>query len=203
VRAGSLFRGDARLLGLKLRAPGDAIVLRQLFSGRVWNAVPATVVEDTAEQTVVWVPPTITYAMGDELFGDWRLRERTLERGQLRISRGHERYSVHLFRHADDSFRGWYVNLERPQRRTALGFDYEDELLDIWVEPGSEPEWLDEDELEEAVRRGIFSRGEALEIRENGERVLAEPPWPTGWEDWQPEPGWQIPVLPSGSDVLD
>jgi len=94
------------------------------------------------------------------------------------------------------------VNLERPQERTALGFDFEDELLDIWVEPDREPEWLDEEELDEAVQRGFFSVERAAEIRANGERVLAAQPWPTGWEDWSPDPGWQVPLLPSGWDEL-
>jgi len=95
------------------------------------------------------------------------------------------------------------VNLEQPQQRTTLGFDFEDELLDIWVEQDSDPEWLDEDELEEAVLRGFLSPERAARIRTNGERVLASPPWPTGWEDWRPDPGWQVPSLPPGWDQLD
>jgi hypothetical protein len=174
------------------------VALRQFFRGRIWNAVPVTVVEDQPDLTVLWLPPGTTYVIGDELFGDWGLSERTFDRsaGQLRLSRPGELYSLFLFRHPDGSFRGWYVNLERSQTRTRLGFDFEDELLDIWVEPGAEPRWLDEDELEEAVSRGIFSATRAAEIRANGERVLASPPWPTGWEDWQPEPDWQLPELP-------
>jgi len=142
--------------------------------------------------------------MGKDLFADWSVHDRIVEMttGQLRISPKAQPFSVHLFRHDDESFRGWYVNLERPQERTALGFDFEDELLDIWIEAGREPEWLDEDELEEAVRRGFFSADRAAGIRANGERVLADPPWPTGWEDWQPDPGWQVPVLPPGWDRL-
>jgi predicted RNA-binding protein associated with RNAse of E/G family len=95
------------------------------------------------------------------------------------------------------------VNLERPQVRTLHGFDYEDDLLDVWIAVGAEPELLDEDELEEAVRLGFFSEERAAEIRANAERVIAEPPWPTGWEDWKAEAGWQAPDLPPGWDVLD
>jgi predicted RNA-binding protein associated with RNAse of E/G family len=109
---------------------------------------------------------------------------------------------VFLFDDYEGYFRGWYVNLEQPQRRTSRGFDYEDELLDIWVAKGHEPELLDEDELDEAVRRGFVSPERATEIRAKAERLLAEPPWPTGWEDWKPEPGWQQPSLPPGWDVL-
>jgi uncharacterized protein len=178
-------------------------VQRQLFRGRIWNAVPARVVEDGPEQTVLWFAPGTRILIGRDLFGDWSLdRAIDLRTGELRISRAGEPFSVLLFHHGDGSFRGWYVNLEQPQRRTALGFDFEDELLDIWVERGKDPELLDEDELEETVERGIFSAERAAQIRANAERILAGPPWPTGWESWQPDPGWQVPTLPPGWDQL-
>jgi predicted RNA-binding protein associated with RNAse of E/G family len=109
---------------------------------------------------------------------------------------------VFLFTNDDGSFRGWYVNLERGQTRSPAGFDYEDDLLDVWVALGAEPEVLDEDELEEAVARGFVAQPRATEIRATAERVLAEPPWPTGWEDWKPDAGWQLPELPPGWDLL-
>jgi uncharacterized protein len=109
---------------------------------------------------------------------------------------------VFLFTNHDGTFRGWYVNIERPQQRSALGFDYEDELLDVWVALGGEPELLDEDELDEAVEQGFVSDEGAARIRATAEYVLANPPWPTGWEDWQPTPGWQVPTLPPGWDEL-
>jgi hypothetical protein len=159
-------------------------------------------VQDDADGTVLWLPPESAYAIGDDLFGEWTYQERVLHRGQLRVTRGDDPFSVFLFTNHDGTFRGWYVNLERPQQRTELGFDYEDELLDVWVALGHQPELLDEDELEEAVQRGFVSGEHAATIRATAERVLAEPPWPTGWENWRPEPGWQTPVLPPGWDQL-
>jgi uncharacterized protein len=159
-------------------------------------------VQDEADLTVLWLPPGCTYTIGDDLFGDWSYDERVLGRGQLRVTRRDEPFSIFLFTNHDASFRGWYVNLERPQQRTESSFDYEDELLDVWVALGHEPELLDEDELEEAVGLGFVSAEHAAAIRATAERVLAEPPWPTGWEDWQPEPGWQLPTLPPGWDEL-
>jgi hypothetical protein len=193
----------AKLGGLAYREPGEAVVQRQLFRGRIWNAVPARVVEDGSEQTVLWFAPGTRILIGRELFGDWSLdRVIGLRAGELRIARPDEPFSVLLFHHRDGSFRGWYVNLERPQRRTALGFDFEDDLLDIWVERGKDPELLDEDELEEAVERKIFSAERAAQIRANAARILASPPWPTGWESWEPDPGWQVPTLPPGWDQI-
>jgi Protein of unknown function (DUF402) len=151
---------------------------------------------------VLWFPRGFRYAMGDDLFGDWTYRDRVGRRPQLRITRPGKPFSVLLFQHEDGRLRGWYVNLERPQRRTPRGFDYEDDLLDVWVAVGAEPELLDEDELEEALAREFVTNERAAEIRANAERVLAEPPWPTGWEDWEPEPGWQVPDLPPGWETL-
>jgi Protein of unknown function (DUF402) len=160
------------------------------------------VARDEAEVTLLWLPPGLTYAIGDSLFGEWSYRRRILERGQVRLLRGGEPFSVFLFFHEDASLRGWYVNLEHAQRRTRLGFDYEDDLLDVWKPVGGEPELLDEDELEEAVSRRLVSEERAAEIRANAESVLADPPWPTGWEGWKPEAGWRLPELPPGWDVV-
>jgi Protein of unknown function (DUF402) len=158
----------------------------------VWSAYSALVVGDG----VAWLPPGAAYAIGTDLFGDWMYEHRVVQRPQLRITRPGDAYSVFLF--GD----GWYVNLEQPRRPTKLGFDYEDELLDVWVPFGGEPELLDEDELAEAVRRGFISPVREAEIRAKAERIVADPPWPTGWEDWTPEPGWQAPDLPPGWDAL-
>jgi predicted RNA-binding protein associated with RNAse of E/G family len=94
------------------------------------------------------------------------------------------------------------VNIERPQVRTPLGFDYEDELLDVWVALGAEPELLDEDELEEAVRLGFVTPERAGEIKQTAEWILERRPWPTGFEDWRPPAGWQAPDLPPGWETL-
>jgi hypothetical protein len=169
----------------------------------VWNAAPTIVLEDGPHRTVLWLPPNATYAIGDDLFGDWTHEFRAFRRGQLRITLQGDPYSVFLFTNHDGSLRGWYVNLERPQERSALGFDYEDDLLDVWVALGAEPELLDEDELEQAVERGFFSPERAAEVRATAELVLARPPWPTGWEEWRPELAGRVPVLPPGWHELE
>lgn len=168
----------------------------------MWNAAPTIVVEDGPHRTILWLPPQSTYGIGTDLFGDWTYEYRILGRGQLRITEKGNPFSTFLFTNEDGSFRGWYVNIERPQERTASGFDYEDELLDIWLPLGGEPELLDEDELGEAVRLGFISTERAAEIRTVAEWILSRPPWPTGFEDWRPPAGWQVPDLPPGWDEL-
>jgi hypothetical protein len=124
------------------RRPGEQAVLRQLFRGRLWNAVPVLVAADTAELLVLWLPPGVVWAAPDgDLFDGWTLRKRRFDRpkGLLRLTEPGASYSVLLFWHDDGSFRGWYVNLEEPLPPSLLGWDLEDHLLDLWIEPDSSP----------------------------------------------------------------
>ena len=82
----------------------------------------------------------------------------------------------------------WYIDLQEPLRRTAIGFDTNDHLLDIVISADrSVWRWKDEDEFEEAVRLGVFSQEEAQAIRAEGERVIerflaGQSPFCDGWE---------------------
>ncbi|MBV8715140.1 MAG: YgaC family protein [Chloroflexi bacterium] len=89
----------------------------------------------------------------------------------------------------NDRFLFWKINLQAPLRRTPLGFDSWDHLLDLWVMPDGSWSWKDEDELEEAVDLGLFSEAEARAIRAEGERVIGRLDGliPTGWERWRPD----------------
>jgi uncharacterized protein DUF402 len=96
----------------------------------------------------------------------------------------------------------WYVNLEEPWRRTAIGFDSRDLWLDLTRKP-DEPawRWKDEDELAWAVEQGLFSAERASEIRRAGEGALETiarraPPFDADWASWRPQPTWDIPTLP-------
>jgi predicted RNA-binding protein associated with RNAse of E/G family len=106
-----------------------------------------------------------------------------------------------LFWRADWTFRGWYVNLET-NGRTALGVDVHDHILDVWVTADGEVEWLDEDELAEGLELGAILPTTAAAARAEGERVLEEWPFPTGWEGWRPPPEWLPPTLPPGWDTV-
>ena len=100
------------------------------------------------------------------------------------------------------AFERWYVNLERPLVRSAVGFDLDDLFLDLLVEPDRSHRWLDEDELEQALEAGLLTTEDAAAARAEGERVLAEWPFPTGWENFRPESRWELPELPAGWDVV-
>ena len=95
----------------------------------------------------------------------------------------------------DGAFAHWYVNFEQPLRRSPVGFDTFDEKLDLIVQPDGSYRWKDEDELEQAAALGLLDAGA---VRAEAARVLEEWPFPTGWEDWRPDPSWPIPQLPDG-----
>jgi len=59
----------------------------------------------------------------------------------------------------------------------------------------------DEDEIAMAVTVGRLSKDEAAALRAEGERVIAERPWPTGWENWRPPDGWERPQLPADWNI--
>ncbi len=62
--------------------------------------------------------------------------------------------------------------------------------LDVVLAPDGSWSWKDEDDLAEALELGIFDAAQAAEIRAEGERVIAEHPWPTGWEQRRPPLEW-------------
>jgi predicted RNA-binding protein associated with RNAse of E/G family len=184
---------------------GDVVALREIWHGRVWKARPWIVVEDQSDLMLLWIPRGAKTALPNpaELpIGDWQLTEGTFRTNALRVTRSGAAHSILHFFGDDGAFRHWYVNLERPLVRSAVGFNLADLFLDIVIERDGAWRWDDEDELEAAVRTGLISQEDADAARAEGERVLAEWPFPTGWEDWRPDPCWKPPRLPAGWDVI-
>jgi hypothetical protein len=120
----------------------------------------------------------------------------------LRLVRPGGEHTVEIFWDEDWQHVCWYLNLQSPVRRTRLGFDTTDWALDVVVTPDGAWRWKDEDDLAEAVERGIFSPELAARVRAAGERAVAGRPWPTGLEDWRPDPSWTPPPLADDWHVL-
>jgi hypothetical protein len=102
-------------------------------------------------------------------------------------------------------FRGWYVNMDLPFRRTPYGFDITDQTLDIIIRPDRSWYWKDEDEITVALEKGAMSQTTADHLRNAGLEVIAmlelhRSPFDDEWTDYRtpwPEPiedipdGWQ------------
>lgn len=193
--------------------PGQQVVLRETWEGRVWSAKPAIVVRDDAEITALYIPPGTRWKRpekrdGEPLplpTGDWTLRDDTWDKEcSLRLTVPGLAQSV-LANWSEDfcHFKGWYVNLEEPATRTPIGFDTMDHALDLIIEPDlSAWRWKDESDFEEAQALGVFSSEAAQAIMAEGERAIErvrrrEPPFGQGWERWKPSRSWPIPELPA------
>jgi len=190
--------------------PGDAALWRSIAFGRVRWAMAHRLVELTPEQVVLWVPRGTRGKRGvaalhecvDLSTFDWSLREGVWRDHCLKLTRFGDAHSLWLFWDEDGTFGGWYVNLQEPLRESPLGWDSRDHALDIVIEPDGRWAWKDEEHLAAATARGRFTPEEGAAILAEGERVLADPPWPTGWEKWRPDPSWVVPELPARWDEL-
>jgi hypothetical protein len=161
-------------------APGDAILIRSVWRDEVWLAHSVRVVADDPDLLATWLAPGTPYmrpAVREKLPFHQRLVNRPWEApGVLQLTRPGDAHNVWVFAH------GWYVNLQEPLRRTALGFDTCDQLLDLVRSRDGRWRWKDEHELAAAVERGFLSADEAAAVRAEGERVIAADPFPTGWD---------------------
>lgn len=194
---------------------GDAVAWRSVKEGTVRTAMPLVVVRDEPDVIALYRPVGSVY------------KRRTGERGgpggrlMLRWDGGHEdvswsrnrvlvlhkpgaAHTLQLFwDDATEAFLGWYINLEAPWRRTAIGFDTLEQLLDVVLEPDlSAWKLKDDDELEWAVERAEFTPDEAAAIRAEATRAIdlvlrSVPPYGREWMSWRPDPAWRLPTLPA------
>jgi hypothetical protein len=182
-------------------ATGQAIAMRHVWRERIFLAAAHIVVADEPDLLVTWIAPGAEYkrpTVRDELPYEQALVDRAWQPpGIAVLTRPGDAHSVSFF-----PDRGWYVNLQEPLRRTYVGFDTADHLLDLWRLPTGEWRWKDEHELDAAVARGYLTTAEAAAIRAEGERVIADDKFPTGWEGFEPDADWRAPRLPDGWDEL-
>jgi hypothetical protein len=183
---------------------GDVVALRDVWFGDVWRAVPGITVEDRPERSVFWIPAGSEAAYAaDDAGAEIRMPRTEFTRATRRTRRPiavvcdeGAPWTLWLF-FGEVGFDHWYVNFERYLGRNAVAYDSVDHKLDLIVEANGEHRWKDEDELEQAGRLGLV---DVAEVRRNAARALADPPWPTGWETFQPDPSWTAVGLPAGWD---
>jgi len=128
--------------------------------------------------------------------------------GILKVAPIGKPWSVWHFWAADETFLGWYVNLEAEHRRDIEGrrttsMDY---ILDLWIHPDRRIDWKDEDELEGAVTAGRLTQPEADRIIADAHTAVREieewgSPFTDNWKDWRPDPHLRLPEAPTGYAV--
>jgi len=203
--------------------PGQTVVHQEVWAGRIWAARPLIVVEDTEDRLLLWMPkgtqrkvpvtpPTRPDppARKDRVIEnlarcDWMLGEQTWDVSCLWILRPGDWHPVWVSWVQPGVHLGWYVNLQHPFRRTKIGIEAMDMMLDIVVEPDRTWRWKDDDEFEEILERGIFDPSTGERVRNDAEEMIGRieqwgSPFSEPWTSWQPHPDWSIPHLVEGWD---
>ena len=198
-------RRDARAARFVRREPGEVIVRREVWRGRPKVAWGGIVVEDTPSLLALYMPEGSPLAFADDFFGaphPWSHHDRWEGHGVLQLQRPGEMHAIWVFWHGPErEFRGWYVNLQEPFRRTSLGFDTQDLELDILVGLDGSWRYKDSEKLELWVERGRWTEAEVAAIRREGAAVGAALDegrrwWSDDWASWEPDPARAVPELP-------
>ncbi len=197
--------------------PGDTVVIRGVWKGELWWACPQYVVQDTPELVALYwragTPLRRWYrrpTVREVLSGSPQLvKAEWTGTDVLSLVRPGEAHSVDLmwdaYHHTLDC---WYIQLQEPFRRTYIGFDTMDQILDIIIEPDrGSYQWKDEDEFAEAQAIGVYTADQAQAIRQEGQQVIEllqtnSPPFCDGWENWLPPADWSIPQFPRGWETV-
>ncbi len=203
-------------------SPGQTVVHQETWQGRLWAARPLTVVEDTDEHLLLWIPQGTVRkipltppgrpdppSLDDRIIAnlahrDWVYGEHVWDVSSLWILRPGDWHSVWVSWIGPRHF-GWYVNLQLPYRRTEIGIEAMDLMLDVVAEPDLTWRWKDADQFDEILARGIFDAATGARVREEAHEVIGrierrEPPFSEPWPSWTPDPSWERPVLPAGWD---
>lgn len=198
-------------------AAGQTYVRRNVFRGKVWSAWPFRVLHDTDAGIAgaLWPGTTLISQrsprerhLREVMAGVDTLGPDTLDGSTILAFQLPERwFSVLLFWRSTE-FRHWYVNFERPFRRSALGIDTWDLVLDLVISPDGAPRWKDEDEYAEARGIGFVSDADHAAIeRAKGDAwdmfERREGPFDERWPSWRPDPAWPVPVLPANALTED
>ncbi len=177
---------------------------------------PHVVVEDTPERTVLYQPegaPFLYWSLDEQRFRP----QLTVRMYALRIVYPHRPYYVSLWFEGETGIppwwqphfggdyagrlRGWKVDLCSPHRRTAIGFDTSDDVLDYIIRPDYSWYIKDDEDLTGFTSAGVYTEAEAARIREACRDVLPlikarESPFDSEWVDWRPEADLALGALP-------
>jgi predicted RNA-binding protein associated with RNAse of E/G family len=201
------------------RRPGDVVALRYITTdGRIEMCWPCRVVRDDDELVALFIAAGSPYKAGPKKTATEKRRhpqgplppeERVWRNDTLRVMLPGRAHSVSLSWDNTGGIRRllkYFVNMEEPFRRTAVGFDTQDHTLDIEATPELDWRWRDEQELDNHVAEGFFTAALAAAARVEGRRAIeamlrGEHACVNGWAEWRPPPEWRAPSFISGWDT--
>jgi hypothetical protein len=195
---------------------GEVAALRYITTDeRIEMCWPCRVVADDAGLLALFIAAGSPYKAGPKRSAaakraaplhDVPPHEYVWRNDTLRLMLPGRRHSVSLFwARAPEPRRllKYFVNMEEPFRRTAVGFDTQDHTLDIEITPELDWRWRDEEELANHVTQGFYTAALASAVRAEGEQVIAailrnEHPCLRNWREWTPPPEWRVPDFVEG-----
>ena len=124
-------------------SPGDQILMCSVWGRRLLAAWPVTVVCDSAGLLATYLAAGTDWKRaqfnpdGPRLpIGELPVVDDVWRSDLIRLMRPGEAHPLlGFYEGPHGEFSRWYVNLESPYRRTRLGFDFEDHMLDIVIQP--------------------------------------------------------------------
>lgn len=197
------------------RRQGEILALRYLTpDGRIEMCWPCRVVSDDEHLLALFIAAGSKYKASPKRSALEKLStsrnalppdEYVWRKDTLRLMLPGRQHSVWLFWENDGPsrrFLRYFVNLEEPFRRTAIGVDTQDHTLDVEIGPTLNWRWRDVKELAEHVRHGFYTAGLAGEVWDEARRAVDEimsgtHPCLNGWISWSPDPHWVVPQIPA------
>lgn len=157
---------------------GRVVVRRDVWRGSPWVGVAAIVVPDDPDLLVLYVPEGAEIAVidgGGPIVHPWSGRRAWEGHGIVVLHCPGDAYSVNVFWEGPTrALSVWYLNLEAPFVRTALGIDTRDHELDLWSTDGHTWHWKGRRAPRPARCRRHLCGDEATAIRAEGDRLYAE-----------------------------
>jgi len=201
------------------RQYGDVVVSRYITTdGRIEICWPCRIVEDRDDLLALFIAAGSPYKAGPKKSAAEKRRqprlplppdERVWRNDTLRLMLPGRSHSVSMsWGLGAGRFRllKYFVNMEEPFRRTAVGFDTQDHTLDIEVTPDLAWRWRDEEELTNHVAEGFYTTALATAARAEGEETIEairrlDHECLRGWPEWHPPPDWRLPAFVDGWDT--
>jgi protein associated with RNAse G/E len=203
---------------------GSTVIRLETFCGKTWSAAPYRLVQDDGKVMTMAYWAGIQ-SLAPSTWADWRrtgndaLRRQTvpdLKAGTWKLARwtwrdsnllirmsSDDYFSISRFYRSDGELTGWYVNFERPYRRTSVGVETFDLLIDLVVAADlSSYRWKDEDEYEHGRRLGLIADSTYKCVEAAREKVVELIKARSGpFTERSPmfwDPAWPLPALPGG-----
>ncbi|MCC6259521.1 MAG: DUF402 domain-containing protein [Anaerolineales bacterium] len=202
---------------------GENALYQGIYKNQVWYGQSTLVVKDSAVETALTVYPGMEcvaprgYVNGRQTWDRWRdyqTNRRDMQTYLWHTNRflillfPEKYYSINLiWNQAENQFLCYYVNFQLPYKRNNAKFQTLDLEIDLVIEPDFNWHWKDEEDYQAGVDLNIITKAWVQEI-ELAKREIFDTlerrayPFDGAWLNWNPDPNWGLPTLPSNWDEV-